>query len=172
MNNIDLQRIKDAANDPQTFFYLLPGYKWKRSGNGYRAGQKSGISIYQKNGTWKATAFNGDFEKHDLFGVVAELNNLDLSSYDDLLTAAGIICHAAKLRLEDFLTEPLTDTPLAYQKPVQRKETHTPPPFVPNREREIKKSYSDFERAAPGSAAHNAAARNITRTKQGLSRTR
>jgi hypothetical protein len=37
MNNIDLQRIKDAANDPQTFFYLLPGYKWKRSGNGYRA---------------------------------------------------------------------------------------------------------------------------------------
>jgi hypothetical protein len=159
MNNIDLQRIKDAANDPQTFFYLLPGYKWKRSGNGYRAGQKSGISIYQKNGIWKATAFNGDFEKHDLFGLVAELNNLDLSSYDDLLTAAGIICHAAKLRLEDFLTEPLTDTPLAYQKPVQRKITHTPPPFIPNREREIKKSYSDFERAAPGSAPHNAAAR-------------
>jgi hypothetical protein len=159
MNNIDLQRIKDAANDPQTFFYLLPGYKWKRSGNGYRAGQKSGISIYQKNGIWKATAFNGDFEKHDLFGLVAELNNLDLSSYDDLLTAAGIICHAAKLRLEDFLTEPLTGTPLAYQKPPQRKESHTPPPFVPNREYEIKKSYSNFERAAPGSAAHDAAAK-------------
>jgi hypothetical protein len=157
--NIDIERIKDQANSPDTFFYLLPGYKWKRSGNQYRAGSKSGISIYQKNGTWIVNAFNGDFEKHDLFGVVAELNNLDLSSYDDLLTAAGIICHAANLRLEDFLTEPLTDTPLAYQKPVQRKITHTPPPFIPNREREIKKSYSDFERAAPGSAPHNAAAR-------------
>jgi len=159
MQNIDIQRIKDQANSPDTFFFLLPEYKWKPSGNGYRAGKKSGISIYQKNGIWIVNAFNGDFEKHDLFGLVAELNNLDLTRFDDLLNAAGIICHAANLRLEDFLTKPLTGTPLAYQKPVQRKETHTPPPFIPNREREIKKSYSDFERAAPGSAPHNAAAR-------------
>lgn len=156
MQRIDIEGIKTAANDPQTFFNLLPEYTWKRSGNGYRAGTKAGIEITQKNGIWVIRAYNGDFEKGDLFSIAAQSNNLNLTRHEDLLTAAGIICHAANLRLEAFLSEPGTDTALAYQKPVQRKETPTPPPFVPNREREIKKSYSDFERAAPGSVAYMA----------------
>mgnify|MGYP003374146362 CR=1 FL=1 len=154
--NIDIQGIKDQANSPDTFFNLLPEYTWKRSGNGYRAGTKAGIEITQKNGIWVLRAYNGDFEKGDLFSIAAQSNNLNLTRHDDLLTAAGIICHAANLRLEAFLSEPGTDTALAYQKPVQRKKTPAPPPFVPNRNREIKKSYSDFERAAPGSVAYMA----------------
>ena len=157
-SNIQLERLKTAANTPEALKNILSNFTWKRSQNGYRAKQHGSYSIYCKSGQWLFTTHNGDYKGGNVLAVAAEVHNLDLKTKDGLFEAVKVVCEAANLRLSDYCS----DAPIDYTPTERKSQPIETKAFLPNAAQPISKNFT-FEIATPDSYTHKAGAKYYDR---------
>jgi hypothetical protein len=139
---LDIDRIKSDANNPQTFFNLLPRLKFRAIGAGY-ASQYSGIRLKYKQGKWILQNFNGKFggAQGDAWNIVKVLHNLDPKDKEDLKRLCKILTQASGGQISKTDRRENTAHQIQYVAPKKVK-------FVPNQGQLLKLSsipkYADY----------------------------